>query len=155
MKKLLSLFFVFVLLFGLFVCTSPVEAAKKSKKASGLSQEQLTQIKNQIEHLTKKVYSRALFSPLDNQLLIEIKLKLDNQILISQDPELSPLYFSAANLYKSREMKSEAIDCYKVILENFSNTAFAPKAVEQLKTMGITIKLPSEESIEAKNKAMN
>ena len=52
-------------------------------------------------------------------------------------------------------MKSEAIDCYKVILENFSNTAFAPKAVEQLKTMGITIKLPSEESIEAKNKAMN
>ena len=37
-------------------------------------------------------------SPQDNQKMIEIKLKLDNQMLIAPDPALAPVYYKAGNL---------------------------------------------------------
>ena len=47
-------------------------------------------------------------------------------------------------------MKPEAIECYQTILENFSDTALAPKAKSALEELGVTVTAPvtSEDSEE-------
>ena len=95
-----------------------------------------------IDNLTKKIYARALLSPQDNETLIGIKIQLDNQMLVATATELAPLYYKAGNVYKLRNMKAEAIDCYKTILENFSDTALAPKARAALAELGIEVTAP-------------
>lgn len=121
-------------------------AAKKSKKSGGaISQEEMTTMSDTIDKLTRKVYANSLFSPEDNSAMIEIKIKLDNQMLIAPDMSLAPLYYKAANLYKAREYRQEAIDCYQTILENFPDTALAPKATQALKAMGVDIVAPASD----------
>lgn len=140
-KKLLIIALVGILCFVL-IGMQGVDA-KKSSKAGSISQEDMDAMSVTVETLTKKMYGRGLFSPEDNQNLIDIKLKLDNQMLVASDPALAPLYFKVGVLYKSRDMKDEAVDCFQTILENFADTALAPKAAAQLKLMGIEIKLPT------------
>lgn len=125
-----------------------VSAAKKSAK---LSKEDIAQMSDTIDNLTKKIYGRALLSPQDNEELIGIKIRLDNQMLMAANPALAPLYFKAGNIYKLRNMKSEAIECYQTVLENFSDTALAPKARASLEEMGVEVKAPqvSEEETDA------
>ena len=41
-------------------------------------------------------------------------------------------------------MKIEAIECYQTVLENFSDTALAPKARTALEDLGITVTAPVE-----------
>jgi hypothetical protein len=89
------------------------------------------------------MYGHGLFSPEDNEHLIEIKLKLDDQMLVASDPSLAPLYYKLGVLLKSRDMKDDAVDCFQTVLENFADTALAPKASDQLKAMGVSIKLPT------------
>lgn len=125
-----------------------VSAAKKSSK---LSKEAVQQMSDDIDNLTKKIYSRALLSPQDNETLIGIKIQLDNQMLVSSSTELAPLYYKAGNVYNLRDMRPEAIDCYQTILENFRDTALAPKAQAALEDLGITVtapKLSDEEETE-------
>ena len=98
---------------------------------------------NDIDNITKKIYARALLSPQDNETLIGIKIKLDNQMLVATATELAPLYYKAGNVYKLRDMKPEAIDCYQTILENFSDTALAPKARAALEQLGVTVTAPA------------
>ena len=117
-----------------------VSAAKKSAK---LSKEDIAQMSDTIDNLTKKIYGRTLLSPQDNEELIGIKIKLDNQMLMAVNPSLAPLYFKAGNIYKLRGMKSEAIECYQTVLENFSDTALAPKARAALEEMGVEVKAPA------------
>lgn len=117
-----------------------VSAAKKSSK---LSKEAITEMSDSIDKLTEKIYGRALLSPQDNETLIGIKIKLDNQMLVSTSTELAPLYYKAGNVYKLREMKPEAIECYQTILENFSDTALAPKARAALEQLGVTVDMPT------------
>ena len=69
-------------------------------------------------------------------------------MLIAPDAGLAPLYYKAANLYRTRDYKKEAIDCYQTILENFPDTALAPKARQALKDMGVEIVEPAAESEE-------
>ena len=95
-----------------------------------------------IDKLTQKIYGRALLSPQDNEELIGIKIKLDNQMLMSSSTELAPLYYKAGNVYKLRDMKPEAIECYQTILENFSDTALAPKAKAALESLGVSVTAP-------------
>ncbi len=116
-----------------------VSAAKKSAK---LSKEDIAEMSDQIDDLTKKIYGRILFSPQDNETLIGIKIRLDNQMLMAANPSLAPLYFKAGNIYKLRDMKPEAIECYQTVLENFSDTALAPKARTALEQMGVTVTAP-------------
>ena len=80
----------------------------------------------------------------DNETLIGIKIQLDNSMLAATSTELAPLYYKAGNVYKLRDMKSEAIECYQTVLENFSDTALAPKAKAALAELGVTIDNPSE-----------
>ena len=143
MKKILVLFLMLFVVGAVFSMSS--EAAKKSKK--GLSEEETAAMSTNIDNLTKKMYGKGLFSPEDNESLIDIKIKLDNQMLVAPDIALAPLYYKVGILYKSREMKDEAVDCFRTILENFGDTALAPKAANQLKIMGVTIALPGKPGV--------
>lgn len=140
MKKLLVLFLMLFVVGAMFSMESE---AKKSSKKGGISEEEMTTMSTTIDTLTKKMYGRGLFSPEDNENLIDIKIKLDNQMLVAPDPTLAPMYYRIGILYKSREMKDESIECFQTILENFSDTAFAPKAIAQLKAMGVTVAAPA------------
>ena len=42
-------------------------------------------------------------------------------------------------MYKMREMTDEATECFQTILENFGDTALAPKAYQALKDMGVDV----------------
>ncbi|MBR6127921.1 hypothetical protein IKQ21_09580 [bacterium] len=138
MKKIiLGIITLFLLLSAISL---DVSAAKKSAK---LSKEDIAQMSDTIDDLTKKIYGRALLSPQDNEELIGIKIRLDNQMLMAVNPSLAPLYFKAGNIYKLRGMKSEAIECYQTVLENFSDTALAPKARASLEEMGVEVKAPA------------
>lgn len=137
MKKIFT--FICVGIFLLSAICLDVSAAKKSSK---LSKEAVQEMSDNIDNLTKKIYARALLSPQDNETLIGIKIQLDNQMLVATATEMAPLYYKAGNVYKLRGMKAEAIDCYQTILENFSDTALAPKARAALAELGITISAP-------------
>lgn len=145
MKKTLVLLLIGFIIFGLAAKDSM--AAKKTKKSAGaITQQDIDSMSETIDNLTKKVYSASLFSPAENSELIGIKIKLDNQMLIAPDATLAPLYFKAGNLYRAREMKNEAIECYQTILENFADTALAPKAFQALKSMGVKVVDPNAEN---------
>ncbi len=137
MKKVFT--FILVGFFLLSAICLDVSAAKKSSK---LSKEAVQQMSDDIDNITKKIYARALLSPSDNETLIGIKIQLDNQMLVATATELAPLYYKVGNVYKLRGMKVEAIECYQTILENFSNTALAPKARAALEEFGITVTTP-------------
>ncbi len=146
MKKIISLLLTLMFVFGLFIVDKPVEAARKNSKkaAKGMNLEEFEKINQTIDKLTKKVYAKSLFSPQENEELIGIKIKLDNELLISQEPGLSQLYYKAGNLYKLRGLKTASCDCYQIILENFSETPFAIKAHRELEDMGIKIEIPQD-----------
>ena len=70
MKRiLLSILVGFLLLSAISL---DVSAAKKSSK---LSKEAITEMSDNIDKLTEKIYGRALLSPQDNETLIGIKIK--------------------------------------------------------------------------------
>ena len=146
MKKIiLSIITVFLLLTAISL---DVSAAKKSAK---LSKEDIAGMSDTIDRLTQKIYGRSLLSPQDSEELIGIKIKLDNQMLMASNPALAPLYFKAGNIYKLREMKPEAIECYQTVLENFSDTALAPKARAALEQMGVEVAAPQATEEEAES----
>ena len=146
--------FITYILAGFFLLSAICLDVSAAKKSSKISKEAVQQMSDDIDNLTKKIYARALLSPKDNETLIGIKIQLDNQMLVATATELAPLYYKAGNVYKLRNMKPEAIDCYKTILENFSDTALAPKARSALAELGIEVSAPTvseEESDEDEN----
>lgn len=135
-KKILAGLFVFAFLIMLVGFNSV--SAKKSSKVK-MQPETIETMANQIDALTRKVYGRALLSPEDNSNLVGIKIKLDNQMLLEPDSALAPLYYKLGCMYKMREMVDEATECFQTILENFGDTALAPKAYQALKDMGVDV----------------
>ena len=135
--------FLIWVLAGFFLLSAISLDVSAAKKSSKLSKEAIAQMSEDIDSLTKKIYARALLSPKDNETLIGIKIQLDNQMLSAANTELAPLYYKAGNIYRLRDMKPEAIDCYQTILENFSDTALAPKARAALEEMGIKVTMPT------------
>jgi len=122
------------------ISTGADSSFAKGGKSKGISKQEMTQIVTDVDELIKKVYSRALFSPSDNSKLIEIKMKLDMAMLAGVNPEFAPLYYKAGIIYRARELKDDSIECFQTILENFGDTALAPKARKELQKMGITVK---------------
>ncbi|HIU86104.1 TPA: hypothetical protein IAD52_03935 [Candidatus Spyradomonas excrementavium] len=154
MKKTLVLFLIGMIIFSLAAKDSM--AARRSKKGGGaITQEDMDKMSTTIDTLTKKVYAASLFSPQENAQMIEIKIKLDNQMLIAPEASLAPLYYKAGNLYRAREYRKEAIDCYQTILENFSDTALAPKATKALKDMGVKVVEPEQKKTEDEKQPEN
>lgn len=145
MKKVLTF-----ILAGFFLISAICLDVSAAKKSSKISKEAVQQMSDDIDNITRKIYARALLSPKDNETLIGIKIQLDNQMLVATATELAPLYYKVGNVYKLRKMNPEAIECYQTILENFSDTALAPKARAALAELGIEVTAPvqSEESEE-------
>ncbi len=146
MKKI-----ILTILAGFFLLSAISLDVSAAKKSSKLSKEAITEMSDNIDKLTEKIYGRALLSPQDNETLIGIKIKLDNQMLVSSSTELAPLYYKAGNVYRLRDMKPEAIECYQTILENFSDTALAPKARAALETLGVTVTTPQSSDEESES----
>lgn len=142
MKK----FIIFTLAAILIVIAFTMDASAAKKSSKKMSAEVIDAMNLTIDNLTKKIYGHALLSPEDNQDLIDIKIKLDNQMLSSPDVSLAPLYYKAGYLYKMRDMKQESVECFQTILENFADTALAPKARTSLRAMGIEVADPVKAS---------
>lgn len=118
----------------------PADAARTTKGKGGASEKQLKELDTTVINLTKKYYTRELYSPKDSEDLINAKIMADIQMDTSPSPSLAPIYFKLGNLFKLREMQTEAIDSYQTILENFQDTVYAPKARKILTDMGVEIK---------------
>jgi len=136
LKKILVSIFV-VVLFATLVGVNTVSAKKSS--STKMEPESITAMSNQIDTLTQKIYAKGLLSPQENSDLIGIKIKLDNQMLLETDPALAPLYYKAGMIYKLRDMKDEATECFQTVLENFGDTALSPKSYQALKDMGVDV----------------
>ncbi|MDD3238428.1 MAG: hypothetical protein PHV37_10080 [Candidatus Gastranaerophilales bacterium] len=139
MKKIIALLVVF----GFVFCLANVDsvlAARKSKTAdTGISQEEVTTLSGNLDKLTQKLYAGSLFSPQENAQIMQIKMKLDDQMLVASDPMYAPLYYKLGKLLKARGYKDDAVECFQTVLENFADTALAPKALNELKAMGVQI----------------
>ncbi len=143
MKKILVLLLLLCLVYSMANVES-ANAAKKSKKsAGGITAEELTTMATDIDKLISKIYARSLFSPEENAKVIEIKMKLDSQMLVAPDPAFAPMYYKLGKLFLARNYKPEAIECFQTVLENFADTALAPKSLTELKALGVEIKDPS------------
>ncbi|MFH0702377.1 MAG: hypothetical protein V2B14_02405 [bacterium] len=146
MKKLKIKLLVFILVFGVFMSLlAPLDtfAAKKSK---GITPDELTQITTTINSLMKKIYASSLFSPKDNEQLIDIKLKLDTALETGgKDPSLPQLFYNAGFIYKEREFRDDAIECFKIILDNFPESLYSVKSINELKKMGVKIETPTNQ----------
>lgn len=141
MKKIIVLFLV--LLLGLST------SAAKVKKVTGLTDEELTSMNRTVDSITQKIYGGAFLSPSDTSALIGIKIKLDDNMLMSPDTRYAPVYYKLGKIYQKRDKKQEAIECYRAILENFPDISLTPKAAYSLKQLGVTVILPSKPADES------
>jgi len=140
MKKIITLLFL-----GMFLISNVSNTALAAKKPTGgLTDEQITSMNSCVDKLTQKMYSHSYFSPADISNLTGTKIKLDDAMLMSPDPKYSVLYYKIGRIYQKRGNKDDAIECYQVIIENFADTAIAPKAGAALKVMGVTVSLPEK-----------
>jgi len=140
MKKfILILLAIFVGIALILPNTADSAPKKAGAKKAAISKEDLANITQSVDEYTRKIYANSLFSPADMENIVAIKLKLDDSMLVAPTPEFAPLYFKIGNIYKAREYKDEAIDCYQTIMENFADTAFSPKARKMLETLGVKV----------------
>ena len=146
MKKALSVLIPLMFVIALIINQAlPADAAKKNVKKKGVSPEVISEITSKVNALTQKTYERELYTPEDSKSLITLKLQLDEQMDNLPEAAFAPLYFKIGNIYRLRGEEKDAIVCYQTILENFSDTAYGPKAKDILTQMGVEIKLPVEE----------
>lgn len=149
MKQTLSVLIPLMLLVALILNQAlPADAAKKSAKKKGVSQEVIDNLSTQINTLTQKIYERELYTPEDSKTLITLKLELDSHMDTLPEASFAPLYYKIGNIYRLRGEEKDAIVCYQTILENFSDTAYGPKARDVLTQMGVEIRVPIEEDEE-------
>lgn len=149
MKKTLALLIPLMLVIALILNQAlPADAAKKNVKKKGVSQEVITDLTAKINTLTQKTYERELYTPEDSKTLITLKLQLDEQMDNLPEAVFAPLYFKIGNVFRMRGEEKDAIVCYQTILENFSDTAYGPKARDILTQMGVEIKLPTSDEDE-------
>ena len=143
LKQTIGVLFLFLLMVGLILNQAlPADAAKAAKK-KGLAPEVIAEIVEKADNLTKKIYEKELYTPEDANTLISLKLQLDEQMDIMPEASFAPIYFKIGNIFKMRGADKDAIVCYQTILENFSQTAYAPKSRDILESMGVEIKVPT------------
>ena len=144
MKQFLSILVLFLFIIGLVLNqVLPADAAKKASKKKGLAPEVIAEIVEKTDNLTKKIYEKELYTPQDANTLISLKLQLDEQMDVLPEASFAPIYYKLGNIFKMRGANKDAIVCYQTVLENFSQTVYAPKSREILEEMGVEIKAPS------------
>lgn len=145
LAKVLTFTIIFTMI-GLFIM-SPNTASAKKGRAKKLTDAEITAITDTVDHLTKKIYAAGLFSPQDNEKLVDTKLKVDAAFQSSPTSlDFANLYYKLGFIYKERELRDDAIDCYTSILENFSDSPYALKAANELKKMGVKVQSPADAS---------
>ena len=149
MKHALSIFIPLMLMIALILNQAlPADAAKKAAKKKGVSPEVITEITTKVNALVQKTYERELYTPEDTKTLISLKLELDGYMDELPEAAFAPVYYKIGNIYRLRGEEKDAISCYQTILENFSETAYGPKAKDILTEMGVEIKMPVKEESE-------
>lgn len=126
-KKFKLMLLLTIITVGLFLSnnTKPVMAQKQAKgdakqATQSAVNEGLMEASKTIVELTKKIYSASLFSPKDNDKLINLKLQLYD--LWSKNPtnrELAKPMYDTAVILKQREMYDEATELLNIVIENF------------------------------------
>lgn len=105
---------------------SKIIMAQKSGDSSGKQATQsevnegLDEAKNTISMLTRKVYSQSLFSPQDNEKLVDLKIKLYQ--IWEKNPtnrELAEPMYNTAVLLQKRELFEEALEILNIVSESF------------------------------------
>lgn len=133
--------FIAILAFFILLlsCTSTTDA----KKSKGLTDDELKQVVENVDKLTKKVYARGLFSPEDNAMLVDVKTKLDSIMSSSfKDPVYAQLFYDTAYVCKEREYNDDAIEYFSLVTEKFAGTSYAKKATKELDVLGMNNNLP-------------
>lgn len=138
---------IFTMIISIFINFALAPDVLASKKKKKLSDQEITQISDTINDLMIKVKSAALFSPKDNEDLINAKLKLDDSLESNPGNQaFSQLYFKAGIVYREREYRDDAIECFQTILDSFPDSSYALKAMNELKKMGVKIMAPGSQS---------
>ena len=144
MKQAFSILVLVLFIIGLVLNqVLPADAAKGGKK-KGMSAEAINEIVEKTDNLIKKIYEKELYTPEDANALISVKLQLDSQMDSLPEASFAPIYYKLGNIFRLRGEDKDAIVCYQTILENFSQTVYAPKSREILESMGVEIKAPSK-----------
>lgn len=139
-KALLKLLCVSIVVFicSIFMVSPHSADAKKGKKK--MTEEEITAITNTVNTLTKKVYSGGLFSPQDNDSLIDVKIKVDDAFMVNPTSlDFAQLYYKLGRIELEREYRDDAIECFQSVLDNYSDSPYASKALNELKKMGVKI----------------
>ena len=71
--------------------------------------------------------------------------RTNSQIVFVDTPGIHKPLNKLGNIFRLRGVEKDAISCYQTILENFSDTAYGPKARDILTEMGVEIKIPIAE----------
>ncbi len=145
-KFLISILIILVVSF-LFISPQAV-AVKKAKKSSMLP-EDLDKLKISVNKLVKKVYSSSLFSPTDNDALFDAKIQTDTEIEgDSPDPAFADIVYKIAFVLKEREYKEDAVIYFRTVMDKFPDSPYVPRAVEELRKLGVKLDTDSEEESE-------
>lgn len=145
MKKFVLLFLTIftVVLLNLHVACDGASAIAKSK---GLEEGEVQKMEENVDELVKKIYASSLFSPEDARKLVDIKTKLDTVLNTNaKDPMYARLFYDVAYICKQREYVDESIQYFKVVSEKFPETAYAERAANELRKMGIETGQSEEE----------
>jgi hypothetical protein len=123
------------------------EADNKQATQSEVN-EGITNANKVISELTKKIYAKSLFSPDDNNNLIELKLTLYD--LWTKNPtnrELAKPMYETAILLRKRELIEEAKDFLVIVIENFP-----PDEEEEEETISIDYSSKAQSLLDQINK---
>lgn len=115
------------ILLSLLVFSSSMKEAKAQKAGGDGKQatqsavnDGLVQANKTISYLNRKIYAISLFSPKDNNMLIDLKQTLYD--LWTKNPtnrELAKPIFDTAIILKKREMFDDSIEFLNLVIENF------------------------------------
>lgn len=131
-KFFLVVSFIGMLLFNMFgngaALAEKTGKTADPKAADAAANGELDDIKKTIMELTRKVYMGSLFSPKDNNKLIDLKGKLyDMWLKNPTNRDLAKPFYDTALLYNKREFFDDSKELLKLVIENFPPAEDAPE----------------------------
>ena len=142
-----SIILIIIVVVVSIIFISPQAIAVKKSKKNAMAPEDLDKLTVSVNRLVKKVYSSSLFAPSDNDDLFEAKMKVDAEIqTASPDPVFADLVYKIAFILKEREFKDDSIEYYRTVMDKFPDSTYVPKAVEELRKLGVKLDTGSESS---------
>lgn len=142
--KILNIVLAVLICFNLLIMTDCSYAVKKS---DGIDEKEVEKLEENIDSLVKKIYSSSLYSPQDAEKLVDVQIMLNSLMGTNlNDPSYARLFYDAGYICKKREYVEEAIQYFTLVNERFPNSAYAKRAENELKKLGIAVGAEEEES---------